>query len=95
MPDRDERFAHLPEPVHDPETRVDVVQMGSPLRDAAVDPAAGDYLPPRNAGRPGPDGNPHGTNVVAPGLEPPTGFYADDPNVDDDGFHRGADEAGS
>lgn len=42
-----------------------VVRLGSPLRDAAVDPQPGDFLAPVNAGRPGPEGNPHGPHVVS------------------------------
>ena len=41
---------------------------GTPLRDAAVDPEATDFLPPINAGLPGEEGNPHGPNVIAPGI---------------------------
>jgi hypothetical protein len=37
---------------------------GSELRDAAVDPRPGDFLPPTNAGK----ANPHGPSVVAPGI---------------------------
>lgn len=44
------------------------VQLGNSLRDAAVDPRPGDFLAPINAGKEGPEGNPHGTNVVAPEL---------------------------
>ncbi|MHA7153963.1 hypothetical protein [Arthrobacter sp. TMN-50] len=40
-------------------------QIGSPLRDAAVDPHREDYLAPVNAGPAGPGGNPHGSNVVS------------------------------
>lgn len=45
-----------------------VTQHGTPLRDAAVDPADTDFLPPVNAGLEGEDGNPHGPNVIAPGI---------------------------
>lgn len=41
-----------------------IVQMGTPLRDAAVDPQEGDFLPPTNAG----EANPHGPDVVSPGI---------------------------
>ncbi len=47
-------------------------QLGTKLRDAAVDPLPGDFLGPINAGVEGPEGNPHGPNVVNPeihGLE--------------------------
>lgn len=40
------------------------VQIGSNLRDAAVDPQAVDFLPPVNAGQ----ADPHGPEVIAPGL---------------------------
>lgn len=40
------------------------VQVGTALRDAAVDPRAGDFLPPTNAGA----ADPHGPLVVAPGV---------------------------
>lgn len=51
----------------DPRT-VTPTQVGTRLRDAAVDPRPGDFLPPSNAGEPGELGNPHGPTVVAPGL---------------------------
>jgi hypothetical protein len=41
------------------------IQLGTPLRDAAADPRPGDYQAPVNSGIPGPDGNPHGPNVVS------------------------------
>ena len=44
------------------------VQIGTPLRDAAVDPRPSDFLAPTNAGKPGPAGNPHGPNVVSPEI---------------------------
>lgn len=37
-------------------------KVGTPLRDAAVDPRPGDFLPPINAG----EADPHGPEVVAP-----------------------------
>lgn len=40
------------------------VQVGSKLRDAAVDPRAGDFLPPTNAG----EAHPHSRAVVSPGI---------------------------
>lgn len=43
-------------------------QIGTFLRDAAVDPVASDFLPPINAGLAGAAGNPHGSNVVSPGI---------------------------
>ena len=39
-------------------------RMGTPLRDAAVDPRPEDFLPPTNAG----EANPHGPLVVAPEI---------------------------
>lgn len=41
-----------------------VTMVGTPLRDAAVDPAPGDFLPPTNAGVE----DPHGPLVVSPGI---------------------------
>lgn len=56
-----------PEPV-DPRhvgTNGDGIEpVGTKLRDAAVDPRPGDFLPPTNAG----EANPHGPDVVAPGV---------------------------
>lgn len=43
---------------------VTTVVVGSPARDAAVDPKPGDFRPPVNAG----EANPHGPEVYAPGL---------------------------
>jgi hypothetical protein len=37
-------------------------KVGTPLRDAAVDPKPGDFLPPINAGQ----ADPHGPEVIAP-----------------------------
>ncbi|WP_018135441.1 hypothetical protein [Acaricomes phytoseiuli] len=42
--------------------------IGTPLRDAAVNPKESDFLPPINAGKPGEEGNPHGPNVISPGI---------------------------
>jgi hypothetical protein len=39
-------------------------KVGTALRDAAVDPRPGDYLPPSNAGH----ANPHGPEVVSPEI---------------------------
>lgn len=50
-----------------------IVQLGTPLRDAAVDPHPEDFLPPINAGKPGPEGNPHGPNVVSPQIHASSG----------------------
>ncbi|MEK8108663.1 hypothetical protein NKG94_34515 [Micromonospora sp. M12] len=43
--------------------------LGTRLRDAAVDPREGDFLPPVNAGK----ANPHGPEVVAPGIHAVSG----------------------
>lgn len=52
----------VPEP---PDPRdYDKETVGTPLRDAAVDPEPEDFLPPTNAG----DANPHGPLVVSPGI---------------------------
>lgn len=40
------------------------IVLGTPLRDAAVDPKPTDFLPPTNAG----EADPHGPLVVSPGL---------------------------
>lgn len=54
---------------------------GSRLRDAAVDPASTDFLPPTNAGK----ANPHGPSVVAPQIhaDGPKGIKPGDAHVDD------------
>lgn len=52
----------------DPRTVVDPIVVGTSLRDAAVSPVAGDFLPPINAGAAGELGNPHGPTVVSPGI---------------------------
>lgn len=54
-----------PEPVVD-SREVDTVVVGTPLRDAAVDPADDDYKAPKGAG----EADPHGPEVVAPGIAP-------------------------
>lgn len=61
----DDQEPATPEAEQDIDPR-DVVpaQVGTPLRDAAVDPAPEDFLPPTNAG----EANPHGPEVVAPGV---------------------------
>jgi hypothetical protein len=51
------------------------VQLGTPLRDAAVESRPDDFMPPTNAGRPESMGNPHGSHVTdlrldAIGTEP-------------------------
>lgn len=48
-------------------------RLGGRLRDAAVDPRPGDASAPVNAGKPGPEGNPHGPHVRAPQALTPRG----------------------
>lgn len=43
-------------------------QVGTKLRDAAVNPRPTDFLPPTNAGKPGQLGNPHGPTVISPEI---------------------------
>lgn len=43
-------------------------QVGTRLRDGAVDPRPGDFLGPTNAGAEGELGNPHGPTVVNPEI---------------------------
>lgn len=74
-----------PEPA-DPRKVADE-QVGSRLRDAAVDPKSGDYLAPVNAGQ----ANPHGPQVVSPeihssqGVRPvkPGDVHVDDADAQD------------
>lgn len=71
--DNDEPAALRPEVTSlDPRNAATQVQ-GTELRDAAVDPREGDFLPPTNAGKEGEEGNPHGPNVVAPGIHAVSG----------------------
>lgn len=51
------------QPIADPRD-VHTTRQGTPIRDAAVDPRPGDFLSPVNAGQ----ANPHGPEVVAPGI---------------------------
>lgn len=75
-----------PEPV-DPTTLGDG-QVGTKLRDAAVDPRPDDFLAPTNAGQ----ANPHGPDVVSPevhasqGVRPikPGDVHVDDTDAQDD-----------
>lgn len=48
------------------------IRIGSPLRDAAVDPRPSDFQAPVNAGKSGAEGNPHSGHVVSvqPGTLP-------------------------
>ncbi|MER7070964.1 hypothetical protein [Terrabacter sp. NPDC000476] len=71
---------------------------GTPLRDAAVDPKPEDFLAPTNAGAEGPEGNPHGPNVVAPQIHGsvgqavvpgPVGTYEERDVTDEDGHVTG------
>lgn len=72
----------------DPRDIAEPTQVGTPLRDAAVDPRPSDFLPPTNAG----EANPHGPEVVAPGLHAdehvrpirPGEVHVDDPAVQSD-----------
>jgi hypothetical protein len=48
----------------DAELGDDVRTLGTPLRDAAVDPREEDFLPPTSAG----EAHPHGRKVVSPGI---------------------------
>lgn len=52
----------------DPRDFVEPTRIGTPLRDAAVNPRPSDFLAPSNAGAEGELGNPHGPNVISPGL---------------------------
>lgn len=58
----------------DPRTIQNPTRVGTPLRDAAVDPAPGDFLPPVNAGKSGEEGNPHGPNVYSPEIHASQGI---------------------
>lgn len=42
--------------------------IGTPTRDGAVTPRPGDFLGPSNAGEDGERGNPHGPQVISPGI---------------------------
>jgi len=71
---------------------VSEVVVGTRLRDAAVDPREGDFLPPTNAG----EANPHGPQVVSPGIhgERPgpvaPGLVSDDPKLQEEKEARAA-----
>lgn len=73
----------------DPRTLTDE-QVGTRLRDGAVDPRDGDFLGPTNAGEAGELGNPHGPHVVNPEIHAVQdvrpvrpGPVSDDPAVQD------------
>lgn len=70
-----------PEPP-DPREVTEVVE-GTRLRDAAVDPEPGDFLPPTNAGQE----NPHGSKVVSPEIHAsgPAGIRPGEVYVEDAG----------
>lgn len=75
-----------PEPL-DPRSAAADEQVGTKIRDAAVDPLEGDFLAPTNAG----EANPHGSTVVSPeihaseGVRPVKGgfVHVDDPAAQD------------
>ncbi|MDN6374411.1 MAG: hypothetical protein L0K12_16035 [Brevibacterium aurantiacum] len=68
-------------------------QVGTRLRDGAVNPKAGDYLGPTNAGVAGELGNPHGLTVVSPELHAHQGVRPVRPGeVSDDAEVQSADE---
>jgi len=79
--------AEVPEVPAPADPRVQTLeQIGTPLRDAAVDPKPGDFLAPTNAGKLGDEGNPHGPNVVSPEIHASQGVRpvkAGDVHVDD------------
>lgn len=73
---------------------VTITVHGTTLRDSAVDPAEADFLPPINAGLPGEEGNPHGPNVIAPGIHASNQFRPVRPGaVDDDPAAQSEDES--
>lgn len=71
-------------------------QLGTELRDAAVDPRPTDFLAPTNAGQPGEAGNPHGPNVVSPEIHASEGVRpvkAGEVHVDDTAKQDAAETA--
>lgn len=78
-----------------------LVQVGTALRDAAVDPEPEDFLAPINAGKPGEEGNPHGPNVVSPelhasqGVRPVKGGPVEEAEAQEDAESEHAEEATS
>lgn len=64
--DGDAKAQKVPAPADPREQTLE--QVGTELRDAAVDPKPEDFLAPTNAGKPGDEGNPHGPNVVSPEI---------------------------
>lgn len=79
--DGDEPTQPEPAPVVDSRDIAPEVKVGTPLRDAAVDPQPGDFLSPVNAGQE----DPHGPKVVAPGVHalPPGPIVPGEVHVDD------------
>lgn len=69
--------------------------VGTRLRDAAVDPRPGDFLPPVNAGLEGEEGNPHGPNVYSPEIHASQGIrpVLDGPVSDDPSEQSTAESA--
>lgn len=77
----------------DPRTLTDE-QVGTRLRDGAVDPRDGDFLGPTNAGAEGELGNPHGPHVVNPEIHAVQDVRPVRPGlVSDDPATQSADEA--
>lgn len=81
----------------DPRKVAELEQVGTPLRDAAVDPKPEDFLAPTNAG----EANPHGPEVVSPeihasqGVRPIKGgeVYVDEPDKQNDAELKHAAES--
>lgn len=65
----------------DPRDYQSPTRVGTRLRDAAVDPREGDFLPPVNAGKSGEEGNPHGESVYAPEIHASQGIRPVRPGV--------------
>lgn len=76
----------------DPRT-IEDEQIGTRLRDGAVDPRPADFLGPTNAGAEGELGNPHGPTVVNPELHAHQGVRPVRPGaVSDDAEAQSTDE---
>lgn len=90
--------SEFPEPP-DPRDYAEPTQVGSKLRDAAVDPHEDDFLAPTNAGK----ANPHGSEVISPeihasqGVRPVKGgeVHVDDPEAQDAAETEHAEDATS
>ena len=92
--DEESTVAETPAPADPRDATHD--QLGTPLRDAAVDPKPGDFLPPTNAGKPGEEGNPHGPNVVSPEIHASQGVRpvkAGEVHVDDTDKQEASEQA--